>query len=1173
MRFPRLLALTLLLFCFGRLSAQTYTVTSNADSGPGTLRQGLIDAGLATRTATFTINFQLPGNPSDNANRTIRLRSALPVVTSNVIIDGSSQAAWPALGVSGAKVIIEPENPNTIFSGLTIGQFSSTGVQTTGVEVYGLYIRNFANITNLQTVNMSQGSGIVIDYRSSNITIGAPGKGNVICGNINGIIIQNTSSFTTNPLTKIKIQSNLIGVIYDGVSPNTNVIGVSAGLYDCSLDLGGDNSGEGNVIAANRINVDIKRSYTTTTRFDINVINNKIGVDYTGQKDFHDLPIFLSSSSLEISGLKVDAVNTALYVRNNVVGGNRTVGISLANADFILTGNAIGTDVGGNINLGNGMGIKIETNSTGTIGGATTAERNLIANNNFGIESVSARLVKITRNSMFCNRTFGIGKTLSILQPYIQILKKQAGSVSGRATPNSEVELFYTENCQGICEGKTYITTVQAGSDGRWEYTGALTGKVTATASLLNATTSPFANAELLPNEAIIEPVTCNSNGSITIPEPRIGFTFAWFKIETDGTRTPKGNAQSITNQDIGTYEVVIDDGCMTSTTRFDIKDQKLTKPVIVPPVPACGQTSFSFQAQVLRGKGTLRYEWYSSANPTVIIGTTNPASFPEGTYFVRVKDEAGCTLDSDPVTVNRKPQPKINNSALVQTNAACGKTNGAIKGIKIDDVTGTASFKWFKRDPITGVLGTTEVATTLDLENVEGGNYVLYVYDNGLCSPVTQPYTIAIYNSVIISDANITPGRCGLNNGMLTGVSIQEADTYEWVGPTGATIKKGTYSVGMSINITDLAPGTYTLKASNTLTPCATTRTFVVPALAPTVYTYNQTVNNATCELINGSININYTSTATPTRFEWRNESGTVIPGTVREIKNLPAGIYRLFAYDINNCETIIGPFTIIAIPKLNIKPNSGVASKDGCGLKRGSVKGIEVIGGVPDYEYKWINEAGEAVQYTKDLINVGGGKYRLEVKDKTTCGYAISEEYEVIDEPFKILPPVLNDIRVCYVSDIALPVVGAEEGTYQLFANLGDERPILETSTGTFNFKVSKTADYYVRRKLGTCVSTFTKVHIEVTHDNLEVGNVITPNGDGLNDTWMVKGLPDFKGNNIKLYNRSGQLVYESIGNYTKPFDGRFRGEELPAGVYYFVIDLRAECKPLSGSLTLLR
>lgn len=81
------------------------------------------------------------------------------------------------------------------------------------------------------------------------------------------------------------------------------------------------------------------------------------------------------------------------------------------------------------------------------------------------------------------------------------------------------------------------------------------------------------------------------------------------------------------------------------------------------------------------------------------------------------------------------------------------------------------------------------------------------------------------------------------------------------------------------------------------------------------------------------------------------------------------------------------------------------------------------------------------------------------------------------------------------------------------------------------------------------------------------------MTPNGDGMNDVWQVRGLPDFKGTNIKIYTRGGQLVYESIGNYTKPFDGRFRDKELPAGVYYYVIDLRAECKPLGGSITLLR
>lgn len=1176
MRILKLFIVIFLFFGNATLYAQTYTVTSLADSGPGTLREALTNAEQANRTTVFTINFQLPGDGNDYANRTIRIRTALPNITSNTIIDGSSQASWLPLGVSGAKIIIEPEYTNTTFSALTIGRNIGVNNSTTGVGIYGLCIRNFATINNLQNVNMSQGSAITIDYLASDINIGAPGKGNVLIGNINGISIQNNYFYTVAPpLSNIKIKSNLIGVLYDGVTPYTNVIGISASLYDCSLDVGGDNAGEGNTIAANRINLDIKRYNSSINRFDINIINNKIGVDHFGQKDFHELPLFLSSSSLEIAGVKVDANNTALYLRNNIVGGNRTVGISIANADFILTGNFVGTDATGNVNLGNGIGIKIENNGVGTIGGATTDDRNTIANNNYGIETVSARPVKITRNSMYCNRTFGIGKTLSITQPFIQILKQNQSHVSGKATPNSEVELFYTHNCNDLCEGKTYIATVQAGSDGRWEYNASLSQKVTATASLLVATTSPFATAELLPNEARIAHVTCSDNGSITIPEEREGFTFSWVKIESDGTRIPLGNTQSISSLDVGTYEVTIDDGCKAFRHIFSIRDQRLTKPTIIAPSPSCGQTSFSFRAETLRGSGTIRYEWRNAAGN--VVSNSNPATLPEGTYTVRAIDQSGCSLDSDPVVVNRRPSPIINTTRLNTRPASCGIANGSITDITVDDATGVISYKWYGHDPVTGNMLNTVIGTEADLVDVEGGRYTLVVTDEGSCSPVSRSFTIGINNIIVISSGAITSGTCGQNNGVIYNVSITNADRYEWINAsTNEIIALGAYAPGVSLRIANLAPGAYILKASNSTSVCAYTRTFTVPLQVPQVFTYTSNVINTTCELNNGSISLNFTFNATnpaPTRFQWKDELGNDYQGTLRELKDLPVGAYNLFVYDANNCQTIIGPYTINATPKLVIQPSSGTTVQDGCGLRRGSVTGLQITGGLGDYTYRWLNEAGQTVQTTRDLTNVGDGIYRLEVKDRSACGIAISEPYTVTNINFPLSTPVAKDIRVCYVSDISLPIVGAEEGTYQLFASLEDEHPILESTSGVFNFKVSKTGDYYIRRKLGICISDITRVHIEVTHDNLEIGNAITPNGDGLNDTWMLKGLPDFRGNNIKIYARSGQLIYEATGNYTRPFDGTFRGKELPAGVYFYVIDLRAECKPISGSITLLR
>jgi gliding motility-associated-like protein len=258
---------------------------------------------------------------------------------------------------------------------------------------------------------------------------------------------------------------------------------------------------------------------------------------------------------------------------------------------------------------------------------------------------------------------------------------------------------------------------------------------------------------------------------------------------------------------------------------------------------------------------------------------------------------------------------------------------------------------------------------------------------------------------------------------------------------------------------------------------------------------------------------------------------------------------------------------------PLLTIVSNSGSVFNDGCGLKRGSITGVQVIGGIPDYSYKWIDKNNVPVQYTLDLVGVAGGEYRLVVTDKTTCGTFTSDVYTIADYSFDVSIPIAQDIRVCYATDILVTVKNKEEGKYQLFKDDTNLGPILESETGSFAFKVNKTDTYFIKHVIGTCESATSSFKVEVINDNLEISNTMTPNGDGINDAWVVKGLPDYKGTLIQLFNRSGQLVYENRGNYDVPFEGIFRGAMLPAGVYYYNIDLKADCKPIAGSLTLLR
>lgn len=87
-----------------------------------------------------------------------------------------------------------------------------------------------------------------------------------------------------------------------------------------------------------------------------------------------------------------------------------------------------------------------------------------------------------------------------------------------------------------------------------------------------------------------------------------------------------------------------------------------------------------------------------------------------------------------------------------------------------------------------------------------------------------------------------------------------------------------------------------------------------------------------------------------------------------------------------------------------------------------------------------------------------------------------------------------------------------------------------------------------------------------------NFVVPNVFTPNSDGINDTWRIKNLEDYSDCVIDIYNRYGQVVHHQTG-YSIEWDGSASGKPLPAGTYYYIIDLKTGTKPLSGFVDIVR
>ncbi len=86
------------------------------------------------------------------------------------------------------------------------------------------------------------------------------------------------------------------------------------------------------------------------------------------------------------------------------------------------------------------------------------------------------------------------------------------------------------------------------------------------------------------------------------------------------------------------------------------------------------------------------------------------------------------------------------------------------------------------------------------------------------------------------------------------------------------------------------------------------------------------------------------------------------------------------------------------------------------------------------------------------------------------------------------------------------------------------------------------------------------------------LFIPNAFSPNGDGINDVWVIRHLSDYPGSVVRVFDRFGRLVFSSTG-YNNPWDGKANGVEVPTGVYYYIVDPKNGATIRQGSITVLR
>ena len=127
---------------------------------------------------------------------------------------------------------------------------------------------------------------------------------------------------------------------------------------------------------------------------------------------------------------------------------------------------------------------------------------------------------------------------------------------------------------------------------------------------------------------------------------------------------------------------------------------------------------------------------------------------------------------------------------------------------------------------------------------------------------------------------------------------------------------------------------------------------------------------------------------------------------------------------------------------------------------------------------------------------------------------------------------------------------------------------------NTATLKVRPSVTTTYRVTATNATNCSEVQEFTVTVNEDYQMVNgtNLVTPNGDNVNDYFVIQNLDMYPNHEVKIFDRAGRLLY-SKKNYNSEWNGTFNGAPLAEDTYYYVVDFGAKKPALKGFITIVR
>ncbi len=656
--------------------------------------------------------------------------------------------------------------------------------------------------------------------------------------------------------------------------------------------------------------------------------------------------------------------------------------------------------------------------------------------------------------------------------------------------------------------------------------------------------------------------LTCfgDTNGSVTATASDGSGNYQYrlnvYENLADTTPTSSSGFQAspnFNNLGAGIYSITVADGwnCDDETPKFEIQPTDEVEASLIQAAQVTCTTNGSLLLTATGGDIGGTYQYFDTNTSTwenFDSGSSHTfTNVVPDTYQFLIRDANACeAMISNQITLD----PVIPLGAIIDDSAArincAGEASATIRATATGGL-GSYTYELFTDSGLTSsVTGTPQASG--EFNGLPSGTYYVHI------TSMDCDFTSAVINIIDPAPLQIdreesTDVTCaGLEDGSIT---------VEVSGGTGAIVYAITPNLDQfdTVNtFTDLAAGIYDVIAQDT-NGCFEVFQFEIEQPEPIQAEAVNIMHEVCFNSADGSFEVTITGGTAPyeTALNSNLDSDYVLGQTL--FQNLPAGTHVAFIRDAQGCESNV--FVEIN-PGVNLAATVTPIYECSGNLPTNSLEIIfEDPTVVNEVLYGMDTADPAAMQLTADFTNIAPGEHDLTILHSNGCTNTIT--FSII--AFEPLELVLENTNINEIT--ATATGGLEEYTFYF----GD------TDNGNDNtFIINRTDTYQVRVVDQNGCETISEIFLEFI--DIEIPNFFTPDGDGLNDTWLPDNLEAFPNVLMIIFDRYGRELYR-MGYGDAGWNGIYQNSDLPTGDYWYIIKLQGETddREFIGHFTLYR